>query len=74
MLILTRKPGEGIYIGNDVKVIVLGVKGCQVRFGIEAPRNVRVDREEIRARIEREMRENDGNRLHSVEDEPAISR
>lgn len=51
MLILTRRPGETVMIGNDVTVTVLGVKGNQVRIGIQAPDDVRVDREEIRARI-----------------------
>lgn len=73
MLILTRKPGEAIYIGNDVKVTVLDVKGNQVRFGIDAPRNVAVDREEIRERINNEARRLSGNRIDSVEDEPVTS-
>lgn len=57
MLILTRRPGEGIKIGNDVTVTVLGIKGNQVRVGIQAPREMSVDREEVRQRMEREMRE-----------------
>jgi carbon storage regulator len=47
MLILTRKPGEIIRIGEDVEVMVVGVNGTQVRIGIKAPAQVRVDREEI---------------------------
>jgi carbon storage regulator len=50
MLILTRRVGEVLCIGNDVRVTVLGVKGNQVRIGIEAPREVVVDRAEVAAR------------------------
>lgn len=50
MLILTRRPGERLCIGDNVTVTVLAVKGSQVRIGIEAPRHVAVDREEIAAR------------------------
>ncbi|OGT06236.1 MAG: carbon storage regulator [Gammaproteobacteria bacterium GWE2_37_16] len=57
MLILTRKIGESIIIGDDVVINVLGVRGLQVRLGIEAPRDVSVHREEVYQRIlrEREM-------------------
>lgn len=51
MLILARRSGETIMIGNDVTVTVLSVKGNQVRIGVNAPREMRVDREEIRERI-----------------------
>jgi carbon storage regulator len=51
MLILTRRVGEKIIIGNDVTCTVLGVKGTQVRVGITAPKNVTVHREEIYERI-----------------------
>lgn len=54
MLILTRKPGQVINIGDDIAVTVLDVKGNQVRIGVSAPRTVRVDREEITERIRRE--------------------
>ena len=47
MLILTRRVGETVMIGNDVTVTVLGVKGNQVRIGVNAPRDVAVHREEI---------------------------
>lgn len=55
MLILTRRVGETVIIGNDVDVTVLGVKGNQVRLGVKAPREVTVHREEIYQRICREQ-------------------
>lgn len=54
MLILTRRVGETVMIGSDVTVTVLGVKGNQVRVGVNAPRDVAVHREEIFERIKRE--------------------
>ena len=54
MLILTRRVGETVMIGDDVTVTVLGVKGNQVRIGVNAPRDVAVHREEIFERIKRE--------------------
>lgn len=54
MLLLTRKVGEKLRIGDDVTVSVLGVKGCQIRIGIEAPRDVKVHREEVFQRILKE--------------------
>jgi carbon storage regulator len=56
MLVLTRRRGEGVTIGPDIRVIVLGVKGGQVRLGIEAPSTVAVHREEVYARIQDENR------------------
>lgn len=56
MLILTRKLGESITIGDDIKVTVLGVFGRQVRIGIEAPSKVIVHREEIYVKIQQENR------------------
>lgn len=55
MLILTRRVGETLMIGDDVTVTVLGVKGNQVRIGVNAPRDVAVHREEIYERIKREQ-------------------
>ena len=54
MLILTRRVGETVMIGDNVTVTILGVKGNQVRVGVNAPKEVAVHREEIYARIKRE--------------------
>ena len=56
MLILTRSQGETIYIGDDIRITVLGTNGGQVRLGIDAPQNVEVHREEIYQRIQSEKR------------------
>jgi carbon storage regulator len=55
MLILTRRAGETVMIGSDVTITVLGVKGNQVRIGINAPKDVAVHREEIFERIKNEQ-------------------
>lgn len=55
MLILTRRVGETLMIGDDVTVTVLGVKGNQVRIGVNAPKHVAVHREEIYQRIKQEL-------------------
>lgn len=72
MLILTRRTDETVMIGDDVTLTVLGVKGNQVRFGINAPKSVPVHRSEIYERIKRELQGDiDGN----VQDEaPAAER
>lgn len=54
MLILTRRMGETICIGHRIRVTVLGIKGNQVRLGIDAPPDITVDREEVHERKKRE--------------------
>ena len=56
MLLLTRKLGENIRIGDDVKITIVEVKGNHVKLGIEAPPSVKVHREEIYERIQEENR------------------
>lgn len=56
MLVLTRKLGESVTIGDDIKISVIEIKGRQVRLGIEAPQNMTIHREEIYARIQEENR------------------
>ena len=71
MLILTRRVGETIMVGDTVTFTVLGVKGNQVRCGINAPKDIAVHREEVYERIHREHEESalaDGNRSR---DEPS---
>jgi carbon storage regulator len=59
MLILTRRVGETLMVGDDVTVTVLGVKGNQVRIGVNAPKEVAVHREEIYERIRKETQGQD---------------
>jgi carbon storage regulator len=62
MLILTRRPNETLMIGIEITVTVLGVKGNQVRLGVNAPKNVTVHREEIFDRIKANKRDSDAPR------------
>jgi carbon storage regulator len=62
MLILTRRLNETLMIGTEITVTVLGVKGNQVRLGVNAPRNVAVHREEIFDRVQADKRETDASR------------
>lgn len=56
MLVLTRKQNEGILIGNDIKVTVINIDGDKIRLGIDAPKSIRVIREELIAEIGQENR------------------
>ena len=69
MLILTRRVGETVMIGNEVTVTVLGVKGNQVRIGVNAPKDVAVHREEIYERIKREQDQNPAAAISKVVDD-----
>lgn len=57
MLILSRKTGEKLMIGDDVELTILGIKGNQVRVGVSAPKDVPVHREEVYLRIQSEKQE-----------------
>lgn len=69
MLILTRKIGESLIIGDDVEVTVLGTKGNQVRIGIDAPKDVSVHRKEIYDKIQEEREQEPGERPSSDDSE-----
>ena len=70
MLILTRRVGETVMIGDDVTITVLGVKGNQTRVGIDAPKSVAVHREEIYERIKREQALQQQSRTNSAQQPP----
>jgi carbon storage regulator len=61
MLILTRRVNETLKIGDDINITVLGIKGHQVRLGIDAPKTVAVNREEIWQKIQQEKKTKGGN-------------
>ncbi len=74
MLVLTRKVGEGITIGDNIKIIVMQVKGKQVRLGIKADANTVVHREEVYERIQDENRAAMGTEKSSLHDAAKIIR
>lgn len=56
MLILSRRPGESLYVGEDIKITILGMQGKQVKLGLEVPRETTVYREEVYKRVMEENR------------------
>jgi len=68
MLILTRRVGETLMIGDDVTVTVLGVKGNQIRIGVNAPKEIAVHREEIYQRIQAEGEEKKAKQTPRIQD------
>lgn len=68
MLILTRRVGESVMIGKDIQVTVLGIKGNQVRVGVNAPKEIAVHREEIYERIKLEEEQSKRAELRSTVD------
>lgn len=66
MLVLTRKVGEGIAIGDDIKIVVMQIKGKQVRLGIKASPSTAVHREEVYQRIQEENKEASGVDVESI--------
>lgn len=65
MLILTRRVGEVLMIGDDIEVMVVGIKGNQARLGVKAPKDVSVHRQEIYQRLQEEKMEEVKNEIYS---------
>ena len=63
MLILTRRIGETIMIGDDIKMIILGIKGNQIRMGFDAKKDVTIHRSEIYEKIQKEKEQNQWGRI-----------
>lgn len=57
MLILTRKPGESIYLGEDIKITILGLQGKQIKVGLDVPEDMTVYREEVYLRVKEQNRQ-----------------
>jgi carbon storage regulator len=72
MLVLTRKVGDVVMIGDNVRVIVMSIKGKQVRLGIEADKSTKVHREEVYQRIAQETRQSINNEFNSLDEATAI--
>jgi carbon storage regulator len=66
MLILTRKLGESVTIGDDIKITILGVRGRQVRLGVIAPQKVTIHREEVYFKIQEENKRAVGSAVNEV--------
>lgn len=71
MLILTRRVGETLMVGDEVTVTVLGIKGNQVRIGVNAPKDIAVHREEIYERIQREKNSDDQSQSNTEHQDQA---